>query len=111
MVWHAIFDLATGQLLETVASLEGVDLEGKEAVPILANRAPGEFQEVERDGSLRTDTARRDKIIKRARWARMDDAERCDLIDRVAALEAQVAALQAALPPGVSGTVAGGGPK
>lgn len=89
MAWHVI--LKNGQPDEIVATLDGVDLDGRDAVPILANRAPTEFQDVTGDGRLVANVERRATTMKRKRWAEMD---RADLIDTIDDLQARMAALE-----------------
>lgn len=50
MAWHKITDRKTGEVIEMVASLDGIDLEGREAEPL--SRAPHAYEELA-DGRLR----------------------------------------------------------
>ncbi len=58
MAWHRLRHKGTGAV-QVVASLDGIDAARFDVVPIAANRAPDEFQTVNDDGSMTTDTARK----------------------------------------------------
>lgn len=52
--WHRLTNKTTGETY-TAAALDGIDLSDWEVVPIIANRAPGEFQTVDDKGAMTTD--------------------------------------------------------
>lgn len=52
--WHRLTNRMTGETY-TAASLDGLDLTDWDAVPIIANQAPGEFQTTDDAGTLTTD--------------------------------------------------------
>lgn len=58
MTWHRIRHKTSGEV-QIVASLDGVDAALFDAVPIIANRSPDEFQDVDDSGALVTNTERR----------------------------------------------------
>jgi hypothetical protein len=65
MAWHRLEHKRTGEV-QVVASLDGYDMKDWKAVPVKANRAPGDFQVIDADGSMRTDDEAKAKAAELA---------------------------------------------
>lgn len=60
MAWHRLEHKQTGEVV-VVASLDGMNMDEWDAVPVAANRAPTEFQVVHPDGTMTTDSAKQEE--------------------------------------------------
>lgn len=60
MAWHRLEHKQTGEVV-VVASLDGMNMDEWNAVPIAADRSPGEFQIVHPDGTMTTDSAKQEE--------------------------------------------------
>ena len=87
MAWHRIEHRKSGEVL-IVASLKGYDRREWKAVRVKSNRAPGEFQTINADGSVTTDKERRNETKRKAAILAMDSADRFDrLMTEIEALK------------------------
>lgn len=90
MAWHRLTHKQTGEVA-IVASLAGYDLDQWQVLKLKANRAPGEFQAVQDDGSIATDTALRDAARRRAVIGTTDPIELHEkLLAEIEALKARL---------------------
>lgn len=91
--WHWLEHKDTGEV-QVVACLGGIDLDVWDAVPIVGNRPPNEFQTVDAGGKLATDSDRKGKAAARRPYKALSDDE---LIDQIVATERRLDALEALL--------------
>jgi hypothetical protein len=91
MAWHRLKNKTTGETA-VVSDLATIDLNQWDAVPILANRSPAEFQTVDDTGAMQTDLVARAFATRVARFRQMDRDSLFAYFDR---LEQRVADLEA----------------